>query len=294
MVTESDTLQEEVRVADIFLDEEYGRPLSEKWVATLASEWNRQALGVVYLSLRDDGMYACLDGNHRVAACRQVEGEDATVPARVYIDLTPKQEAGLYLEYNKNRRAPTQGDVFRAELPTGYKPALEIAQVVESLGLIVGVDGQKGEAKIPAISALRYVHRTHGVNGLRKTLLTIRNTMGTGEGTFQADIIKAVAGFYARYAREPQFDESRLYGVLSSTSASALKGQAYAIRTTSPNMNTWSAMGMAILERYNYGLKKNHLPPWQRHVYGEAGLELQQANGRASANRINGPMKEVA
>src|SRR5258708_7808516 len=64
----------------------YARPLREPRVKKLVAEFDPLGVGVLYLSMRDDGSYWIIDGQHRAEAARRVglPGLDAYV----YIDLT--------------------------------------------------------------------------------------------------------------------------------------------------------------------------------------------------------------
>lgn len=269
MGSEKETLRDDVRVGDIFLDEEYGRLPRTVNIERMASEWDRARVGAIYLSMRPDGRFAVLDGNHRVMACRVVEGDDATLPARIYLDLTLKEEADLFTAFNRDRAQPRPGDVFRARLAAGDKGAIEIKNIVESLGLRLALDGQAADGAINAIAAIEKIYQQYGANGLREVLLTLRNTMGTGASAIQAPVLKALAAFMVRYYAHPHFDKARLYGVLSTHSPAQLKALSRTIQSTSSAIDSGTANGMAILTLYNDKLRKGALPEWRRNASTE-------------------------
>ena len=292
---EHETLRDDVRVGDIFLDETYGRPPRTTHLETMAREWNRDLVGVVYLSMRDDGKFAVLDGNHRVMACRIAEGDDATIPAYIYMDLTIEEEALYFHDFNRKRKALFPEDEFKAALVAGDHEALAINAVVESLGLHIGgvrVGGGTSEGFVSGIRALQAVYQSHGENGLREVLLTLRDSMGTGPSAIQATIVRGLALFAARYYEMESFDRSRLLAVLSTHSPAQLKSLAMNIRAGSPTIDAATSIGMAILQVYNHGLRGHLLPPWQSNVYGPAARErrvelaretLAKTRSRASA-----------
>lgn len=276
---EHETVRDEVRVGDIFLDETYGRPPRTEHLEKITKEWQRDLVGVVYLSLRPDGRYAVLDGNHRVMACRINEGDEATIPAHIYIDLSLEEEALYFHDFNRKRKALRPEDEFKAALVAGDPEATEINKIVESLGLHIGGTGMGDrEGFVNGVRALEDVYQSHGANGLREVLLTMRDSMGTGPSAIQATILRGLAQFAARYYALPQFDRAHLLEVLSTHSPAQLKGLAHTIRAASGSLQMNTAIGMAILQLYNSSKKRGQLPPWQTLAYGPAGRERQREN----------------
>ena len=271
----AETLRDDVRVGDIFLDDAYGRGCVPAHLARLIREWDRTRVGAVYLSLRPDGSLACLDGWHRVCAARTVEGEDTTLPARVYIDLTVQEEAGLFTSFNKDRKALKPGELFRSRLACGEPEAIAIDTIVRSAGLRVSLDGSPGAGMIQAVSALDSVYTRHGGSALRMVLNILKDAMGTGDGAIQGSVMQGLAEFLLRYRDECDVD--RLQMVLSNTSNPKLIGMANYIRSVSLGADMRTALGQGILQLYNTGLRRNQLPEWKRFVYGPAGREAAQA-----------------
>ena len=70
-----DTLEEQIPISEMFIDPTYSRSIDWPFVNRLAKNWDRSKAGVVYLSLRETGKYAIIDGCHRVEACRVAEGD---------------------------------------------------------------------------------------------------------------------------------------------------------------------------------------------------------------------------
>ena len=51
-----DTLEAEIALKDIVLDDSYGRTPSAKKIEEMAASWDRDAAGVLYLSLRKEDL----------------------------------------------------------------------------------------------------------------------------------------------------------------------------------------------------------------------------------------------
>ena len=275
---EVETLRDDVRVGDIFMDDAYGRPLREGHLDRLTRAWDRSRAGVLYLSMRSDGSFACLDGWHRCCACRAVEGDEAALPARVYFDLDLRAEAALFAAFNKDRAAVKPGELFRSRMAAGEPAALEIHKIVTELGLSLSYTGKPSANTIQAISSIESVYSKYGGKMLRDVLLTLRNCMGDGAGAIQSSVIKGLAQFVIRYAAE--MDMARLYAVLSANSTPRLVGMANSIRSIMPGTQMEVGVGMAILQLYNTGLKSKHLPPWQTRAYTPEGIQRMRDTGK--------------
>ena len=256
-------LREDVRVGDIILDDSYGRPLSGRNVENLMGKWDRRKVGVIYVSLRSDGRYACLDGWHRVTACRAVEGEDATMPSRVYIDLTIPEEAALFTSFNRDRRALSAGELFRSRLAANEKQAHDIYAIVRDIGLDISFDGRDGEGLIQGVATLDHIYRMYGGDMLREVYLTMSGTMGNDSSSLSADVAKGLAAFLVRYGDTA--DRTKLHDILATNTARRLKMHAQGIRVENPGMTPGIAVGIALLRLYNEANKKKRLGPWPQY-----------------------------
>lgn len=88
---EASTLFDRVSVRDMFVDPSYGRRLDPNAVDKLLREWDERALGTLMLSLRPDGRYAIIDGQHRRAGAKRMGLSESVgyAPARSS-NLSPK------------------------------------------------------------------------------------------------------------------------------------------------------------------------------------------------------------
>lgn len=84
-----------LRVGDLRVDSSYQRDLNQVRVRRMAKVYDRDALGALEVSLRDD-TYFVVDGNHRRALVIEVEGEDALVLCHVHEDWDQIREAQVF------------------------------------------------------------------------------------------------------------------------------------------------------------------------------------------------------
>jgi hypothetical protein len=270
-----ETLRDDVRVGDIFLEEEYGRPLKGPKVNALTAKWDRDRVGVVYLSLRGNGKFACLDGWHRITACRAAEGDEATLPARVYFDLTIAEEAGLFNAFNRDRTKLSAAEIFRSRLVEGEHQAHAIYDIVRAIGLDISFDGRDGEGLIQGVATLDHIYERYGGDMLRETYLTMSGTMGNESSALSADVAKGLAAFLLRYG--DRADRNLLHDILATNTARRIKMHASGIKVEAPGLNASTACGMALLRLYNDRVKRGtRLAPWQTIVHGN-GREKEAA-----------------
>ncbi len=256
-----DTLDENVSVTKMFRDERYSRDVNKQFVSRLAQSWDRAAAGVVYLSLRNDGRYAIIDGCHRVDACRQAEGENACLPARVYIDLSVQDEAALWHRYNRYRRQPTSTDVFRSRLEAGDPGALAIKQAVESADLSVYLSRvQRNAGDVVAVVALQQAFDKLGQHGLTTILKILHEAFPDDVRGLQAPAISGLSRFWERYGAT--VDRSRLIDVLQRIGATRLLSRANVYRSINLGMPLDGAWARVLWGLYNQGLRSRKLPDW--------------------------------
>lgn len=258
-----------VRVGDCFIDMAYGREVEDRALAKFDT-WSDKMAGAIVLSLRDDGRFAILDGGHRLTKYRMMHGDDAQMRALIYIDLTVAEEADLWSGFNRDRKKTQPSEEFKSDLTALRPDAIEIQSILDSLGLHFAARGASKENAIEGIETVRKLHRDYGTNSVREILRTLRDSMGTGEGAIQAMIIKGLASFATRYYGLPTFDKARLEMILTTHSAAQIKSLASTIRSASGNADMTSCIGMALLQLYNHGLRRQQLPPWQATVVPKA------------------------
>lgn len=264
-----DTLEAEVALKDIVLDESYGRVPSAKKIDDMANSWDGEAAGVLYLSLRKDGAYACVDGWHRVLAGRKAGVK--TLPARVYIDKTLAEEAKLFDDMNRRRLKPNPNETFKARLAYREPVAVEINYLVRSQGLDIALDRSGHNGTIKGVASLESAHAILGEKPFLDMLGLLRDGLGRGQGAFQGPAIYGMAHFLKRYpdVRHPR--------VVETLKAVGYRGLMASARSMKASMGLSQALGtvwgMALRDYYNKNLRSGRLPEWVGTVYGPGTKE---------------------
>jgi hypothetical protein len=142
-------------LADLFVDQEYQRPLTS-FVKKIEQNYDPALIQCLIVSDRDNGTYAIIDGQTRWegAKRRDVEG----LPCVVYSGLDQAQEARLFAKFQTERRGMTSASRFRAEVISKDMTAGIIDALVKDEGYYVEQNDTTGEGNnIRAIGALEYV-----------------------------------------------------------------------------------------------------------------------------------------
>lgn len=160
----------EIRVGDLHVDQtldsarlfgtitsEDAGPATQRkkdaaWTARLMKMWDPFALLPAIVSLREDGRYYLLDGQHSTEVAVEKEGPDFLRDCMVYEGLSDEQEAKLFLAANRDRKAVKPFDIFRVSITAGDPRNTRILAEVESCGL--GISGSTSANKIGAVQAL--------------------------------------------------------------------------------------------------------------------------------------------
>lgn len=107
-----------VRCKDLKVDYTYQSPLNEKQVKKIVANYNPILLDPIRCSRRKDGLYI-FEGQCRTNAMLRLFGDDAEIEAVIYYDLTPEQEAELFLEFNTSKRKVSANDKIKARKRAG-------------------------------------------------------------------------------------------------------------------------------------------------------------------------------
>lgn len=137
----------------LLIDHSYQRELNDGKRIRIASKFNWAAFGVMLVSRRKNGDLYVIDGQHRLAAAKS-RADIQEVPCAIF-DLSEhlQDEAFDFLVTNKDRRALTGIESYKALIRTGDPVALVVQRLVAAAGREVGTAGPK------AIACVVYMYR---------------------------------------------------------------------------------------------------------------------------------------
>jgi hypothetical protein len=230
----------------LFIDRSYQRPLDELRVARMADEFDISLIGVIEVSDRGDGTYAIIDGQHRWALLREVNGNAAYLACNVHRGLSPAQEAALFFTIDATRRRLTGWDRWWSRRGAGDPAVLAIEACVAERGL--KVDAPTKDGVVRATRACEVIVDLGGTELLGQALDIVRASYGDSADGLDGDIIGGVANVLHAYSGE--LDNDRLIKGLQSIAPRQLKARAVALREAHKGVLP-RLVAAVIIDRYN-------------------------------------------
>jgi hypothetical protein len=135
----------------LLVDSDYQRRVSQSKVSKMAKNWHPQSVGVIVVSLRADGRYYVIDGQHRVAAAKKIGITE--LRCEVHKDLPIQTEAKTFHYNNANRKSPNRIELFNALRIEGDPAVALVDRLVASVGRHVG-EGKSTATNIRCAGAL--------------------------------------------------------------------------------------------------------------------------------------------
>lgn len=207
--------------ADRFVIEtEYQRMLNEAKVDAISRQYNPHLDELLTVNRRKNGEFALIDGQHRLASGRRL-GHDKFV-CRV-VEVSPEEEARLFIDLNRNRIFLTPVAMFKAELAAKVPIAIEITKVLAERDFHIGK--KEGRGRIECVVALKRIYSRGGWVGLARALDALCLAWPDDEpGRFQANVLLGVDEYLHR--RKGDVDLNALGFKLSKVTARRLLAQA--------------------------------------------------------------------
>lgn len=274
VVLGSETYELDIKLSELIIDQDYQRDFRATWANKIAREFDAKLFDKPLVSLRQDGRYAVIDGQHRVEALRLIHH---TNDVYVRCDVVAKQlsqgeEAAKFAARNSFIVRATVFERFRARVVMGDPGALDILDIVQDCGFAFTATGFAGAGQIAGIGAIERIYTQSGRNTkstqlepgpvqLRKVLSLLRDA-GYDERPLTAETITSTHLFLNRYASHPNFRRERLIGILRNTTSQDLSSDARSLSKTM-KLNSGVAGASILVHRYNARLEdKNKLPAW--------------------------------
>ena len=129
-----------VQIDQLKVDDSYQRSIeggaSKKLIRKIAENWDWRLCLPLIVSRRNGELYV-IDGQHRKEGAA-LRGDIRDLPVVVFDFEDPQQEAALFVQANRSRRAMSTLDDFHAAVAAGDAKAIAINNVVTEAGLVVG------------------------------------------------------------------------------------------------------------------------------------------------------------
>jgi len=232
-------------------------------VATIADNFNADALGALSISHRKNGALVILDGAHRCEASRIAEYNEP-LHALVYEGLALAQEAAMFDLLN-SFQAPSLISRILARVVAGDKESTDIVHTIEGHGWKIGLTSENGV--FAAINAAQRVYRngvgTLGpgahIDLLDQTMAFITTTWHYDRESSHQMMVLGVAQLFARFG--DAVDVTKLSKSLAQDRPYNIIGRAKAMQALQGG-TVPSALAKVLVGMHNKGRRTNLLPEW--------------------------------
>ena len=235
---------------------------SDLRVQRIAKKFDEKLLGTITVAPRPGGMYAVLDGAHRVAACRIVGCPGLW--SLVHEEVSIQRQAAIFNGLNSGK-APSYISRLLARAKAGEPEATEIVKTVEGHGWRFGTSNDAGVLAAASAAERVYINgagslpdgRHPGV--LDKTLALITSAWGYEADGPHATILMGTGQLYGRFGEAVETD--RLATLLAKERPRHLVAKAKGLQSVQGGTNS-AAFAKLTVAIYNNRRRVNLLPEW--------------------------------
>jgi hypothetical protein len=238
------------------IDPSYQRPLKRGTTKSIVSKFNERYLGTILVSYRGGGNYYIIDGQHRIAALREVGLAGVLVRCQVYTGLSVSEEADMYLGANHDSKRGggnkvTSVDMFTARKRAGDVAECEIYAQLSERGLSVG----SSASHVRAVAALASLHKTGVLDTVLDVCLDWSRKHGDDMKAFDNKALRGVGSFVRKHGDGIDMRHllSRLKGASPGDVLQKMEG---AKSFFGANINNEQAACMVLRQLYNKRLRK--------------------------------------
>lgn len=252
-------LTSKVKPNDLRVDYSYQRLPSPDRVNSIARNYNGNALGVITLSIRENGELFIIDGQHRIEALKKIGKGNDDINAIVFFDLSIKDEAEMFVIMNESRTKPKRADLHKASAKAGDGESIEIDNVLAKHGLSVG--DKPGDNIVRAIGTLHKVNSKIGIDKLDEIIQILIDANGKHSSAFQSEYICAVACILVQFNNVDKTRFTSAIQTLGDPTLAILKA-ANNGGTAKPIVKILNLAAL-MLDKYNYRLTKHRLDKYK-------------------------------
>jgi hypothetical protein len=194
----------EIAVKDLEIDPKLQRPLDKNRVNAMFKEFTPSGIGTLAVSRRVRPTETIvIDGQHRLEVLRLKlpEGGPEVVRCEAFKNLTPKQEALLFLVLNRSAKVRAV-DQFRLAVEAGEPTAVKVKELIDSYGFELATYPRTGN--IQCVDVLRRVYeksekKDQMPNVLQLVLLTVEKAWRGQKGGVAGIMVTALAAIFDEY-----------------------------------------------------------------------------------------------
>jgi hypothetical protein len=251
-----------IPVASLYVPHDYQRELRERWVTNRIDKFSEYKLGTLTVVSGDNGHYAVVDGQHRVALIRAVTEAGGEAPSSAWCEVRQEKnraaEAELFLGRNDTQTVPPL-DKFRARIIAGELQANAIKDILLRHGVAIGRQQSEDSSNYACVTTIEGLYVTDDLDAVIEIIeRSWARTFGKMART--EVVVKGVGVFHATYKTYKQYSTEKAveeFGAVDNFASFIKRARADALVK---DISVPSAIALMLLPRYNKGLRTNSLP----------------------------------
>ena len=249
-----------IHASQIRIPTEYQRNLSQSRVMHIFHEFDVNLFSPLEVSLRADGYYYVMDGQHHYSAAMMMNV--TYLPCIVHRGLTIADEAAYFRAMNSSRKAPTPLAHFRAALVEGDETTARLQAIFDKLGITLSQNG-KGARRISAIGEIQKMVRMYGLDVLERALCIAVYVWYDHPLNCSVEVLGGLCEFVKRYVGKKPLKPymERLGREDLSALTKKLNGKLIPLNLEGHGTSPFKRdlMCRYLVETYNKGLRSNKL-----------------------------------
>ncbi len=224
-------------------DRDYNRVIRAVRVQAISRKFNPDGLGVLYVSLREDGHHYIIDGQHRHQSVMDLGMGDCEVPCVVYDGLSRSQERAIFLLLNRERLPLSAVEAFEARAAAGENLAEAMHDLLAAYGIRLVAGRQPGVREIASVGVLEEIDRRWGEEMVERVFTLFESGWPERPGIYRRPLMMAAASVLA----DPGTDDSRFALALTACPPEELEQMVMA-RVRKVSYSGWSKFAEVMKE----------------------------------------------
>lgn len=180
-------------------DERYQRQVKDSLIKRIIANWDINLFNMPKLSLRDDGYYYIMDGDHSVTAWKYKFG-NKPIQCLVARGLTWQEEARLFIAQRGESAAVTQKEKLNTRYNLNEPSIVNMVTIAKECGVtVVFSKVWNANGKCNATDAMYSAYQMVGDKVFRDVLDVIMQTWAGEKESLQAGFLKGISKFFELY-----------------------------------------------------------------------------------------------
>jgi hypothetical protein len=251
-----------VEISKLNMRQPYNRDIKESRCRKMADNYKNYLVRPIDISLRQDGKYYVIDGQHRVTTLDFLD--IPSIDATIHLDLTYEEEALMFVELNATSKNVSAGQKFIGLIEGKNPEALDIISILEQFNFRISVEKIKNLkednfGRIECVETIQKLYEKLERDMFIRILDVISRTWGGHYHSLKRNIFMGVALFIKEYGHE--ISDKDMIAKWKNHPAIGIMRDACSNQKITNTNNSFKPYAKELLRIYNSGkTEKNRLP----------------------------------